>query len=88
MMVIIAALLVITIGVAIFFSIKRPKDFTFKLWGTVTMFVFAPLLTFLVGTLYGISEGSGFAGAAVFMVMAPILFVVGIILFVMGMKYT
>lgn len=81
-------ILAVAIVVAIILSIKKPKDFTFKLWGTVTMFIFAPVATWLVGTLYGLSEGDGFAAIGVFIIMAPILFIAGVVLFLVGAKYS
>ncbi|MFF2289516.1 hypothetical protein [Peribacillus butanolivorans] len=48
------------------------------------MFVIAPLFSWIVGTLYGISEGSGFAAIGVLIIMFPILFIVGVVLFWIG----
>ncbi|WP_252433044.1 hypothetical protein [Peribacillus butanolivorans] len=48
------------------------------------MFVIAPLFSWIVGTLYGKSEGSGFAAIGVLIIMFPILFIVGVVLFWIG----
>ncbi|MFC9600959.1 hypothetical protein ACFTQL_24410 [Peribacillus butanolivorans] len=48
------------------------------------MFVIAPLFSWIVGTLNGKSEGSGFAAIGVLIIMFPILFIIGVVLFWIG----
>lgn len=57
------AVIILVIGIinAIWRSINKPKEAKYRVWGITTMFIFAPVLSWLVGSLYGISEGSGFA---------------------------
>jgi hypothetical protein len=54
------------------------------IWGLTTMFVIAPLLSWLIGMSYGIYEGSGFAAAAVMMILFPILFLTGLVILLIG----
>ncbi|KQU12972.1 hypothetical protein ASG65_11490 [Bacillus sp. Leaf13] len=77
-------ILVIGIIIAIFLSIKKPKKSKYSIWGITIMFVIAPLFSWIVGTLYGISEGSGFAAIGVLIIMFPILFIAGVVLFWIG----
>ena len=70
-------ILVIGIIIAIFLSIKKPKKSKYSICGITIMFVIAPLFSWIVGTLYGVSEGSGFAAIGVFIIMFPILFIAG-----------
>lgn len=76
-------ILVIGIIIAIFLSIKKPNKSKYSM-GITIMFVIAPLFSWIVGTLYGISEGSGFAAIGVLIIMFPILFIAGVVLFWIG----
>jgi hypothetical protein len=48
------------------------------------MFIIAPILSRLVGSVYGVSEGSGFAMIEGFGIMFQILFIVGFVLYWIG----
>jgi hypothetical protein len=52
--------------------------------GITTMFIIAPILSRLVGSVYGVSEGSGFAMIGGFAIMFQILFIVGFVLYWIG----
>lgn len=76
--------LAISLIVCLALSIGMFKDKKYIVWGIFTMFVFSPLLTWIVSTLYGISVGDGFAAVALMMVMFPSLFLVGIVILLVG----
>ncbi|ALC89124.1 hypothetical protein AM500_04455 [Bacillus sp. FJAT-18017] len=77
-------ILAVAVILTILFSYNKPKDNKLRIWGITTMFFIAPLLSWLVGRFYGISEGSGFAMMGVLVIMFPILFVVGFVLYWRG----
>ncbi|MFB5281850.1 hypothetical protein [Peribacillus sp. Hz7] len=79
-------ILVIGITIAIWRSINKSKESKYRVWGITTMFIFSPILSWLVGSFYGMSEGSGFAMIGVLIVMFPILFIVGVVLYWIGSK--
>ncbi|MFJ8258620.1 hypothetical protein ACIQ4Z_15395 [Peribacillus asahii] len=79
-------ILVIGIIIAIWRSINKSKESKYRVWGITTILIFAPVFSWLVGSLYGMSEGSGFAMMGVLIVMFPILFIVGVVLYWIGSK--
>ncbi|WP_059170747.1 hypothetical protein [Bacillus sp. FJAT-27445] len=78
------AILMAGIVFAVLQSNKKSKDKKLRVWGKTTMLIIAPFFSWLVGRLYAISEGSGFAMVGVLMIMFPILFVLGFILYWKG----
>jgi len=74
-------ILVIGIIIAIWRSSNKSKGSKYRVWGITTMLIIAPVFSWLVGRLYGISEGSGFAMGAVLIIMFPILFIIGFVLY-------
>ena len=82
------ATIILVIGIIIAFwrSINKSKGSKYRVWGATTMFIFTPVLSWLSGSLYGMSEGSGFAMIGVFVIMFPILFIVGAVLFWIGSR--
>lgn len=55
-------------------------------WGIVTMLLIAPLLSWVIGILYGVSVSDGFAGGGLMVILFPIIFVIGILIFIKGLK--
>ncbi len=62
---------------------KRKKLIT---WGLVTMFLIAPILSWILGMIYGVIVSSGFAGGGLMVILFPIIFVVGIVILIKGFK--
>jgi hypothetical protein len=79
-------LLVVGIIIAIWLSLNKSKESKYMIWGITTILIFAPVLSWLIGRFYGLNEGSGFAMMAVFVVMFPILLIVGVFLSWIGIK--
>lgn len=79
-------ILVIGIIIAIWRSINKSKESKFRVWGIITILIFAPVFSWLISRFYGISEGSGFAMVGVLIIIFPILFIVGIIFYWIGSK--
>ena len=48
------------------------------------MLIFAPVFSWLIGRLYGIYEGSGFAMIGVFVIAFPLIFISGVVLYLVG----
>lgn len=63
---------------------NNSKRKRFIIWGLATMFIIAPLLSWLFGMIYGVSEGSGFAAGSLFVILLPIFFIVGVIILIKG----
>ena len=80
------AVSVLTISLIVSILLSRGQSMKKKyiIWGITTMLVIAPLFSWLVGILYGISVSSGFAAGGLMIIMFPILFIMGIILLVKG----
>jgi hypothetical protein len=64
----------------------NPKRKKLIIWGCVTMFLIAPLLSWGLGIIYGVTVSSGFAGGGLMAVLFPIFFVVGIGILIKGFK--
>ena len=79
-----ASIVCIVLVVAAFLSKGATIKFKQIIWGIVTMFVIAPLLSWLIGMSYGIYVGEGFAAAGVMIILFPILFIVGLALLLIG----
>lgn len=78
--------LVIGIIIAIWLSINKSKGSKYLIWGITTILIFAPVLSWLISRLYGLSKGSGFAMMAVFVILFPIMSVIGMLLCLVGLK--
>ncbi|WP_079508916.1 hypothetical protein [Mesobacillus jeotgali] len=80
------AVIILVIGsiIAILRSYNKSKETKFRVWGSATMLLFAPILSWLVGSLYGVIEGSGFAMIGVLIILFPILFILGFVLYWIG----
>ncbi len=61
------------------------KRKVFIILGLATMFIIAPLLSFVIGMIYGSSEGSGFAAGALMVILLPLFFIVGVIILIKGL---
>lgn len=79
-----ASIVCIALVVAAFLSTGATIKFKQITWGIVTMFVIAPLLSWLIGISYGIYVGEGFAVVGVMIILFPILFIVGLALLLIG----
>ena len=79
-----ASIVCIVLVVATFLSKGATIKFRQIIWGIVTMFVIAPLLSWLIGISYGIYVGEGFAAVGVIIILFPILFIVGLVLLLIG----
>ncbi|RLQ92303.1 hypothetical protein [Falsibacillus albus] len=74
--------------------IKRKRDrMTTKserkkliVWGIVTMVVIAPILSFLLGIIFGVIVRSGFAAGGVMVIVFLITFLVGLITLISGLS--
>lgn len=60
------------------------KKKMYIIWGLITMFLIAPLVSWGIGILYGVSEGSGFAAGTLFIVLLPIFFFIGVGILIKG----
>jgi len=83
-MIIAAGILCIALAVAIFLCRGTTMKFKQITWGIVTMFVIAPLLSWLFGISYGRYVGEGFAAIGVMVILFPILFIIGLVLLLIG----
>ena len=83
-MIIAASIICIALVAAAFLSKRTTIKFKRIIWGIVTMFVIAPLLSWLIGISYGIYVGEGFAAVGVIIILFPILFIVGLVLLLIG----
>ena len=54
-------------------------------WGTTIAFIIAPLVSWIISSLYGIGEESGFAVIALMAVIFPPLFLIGIVVLLIGL---
>jgi uncharacterized membrane protein len=77
-------ILIVGIVIATLFSLRKPKAKKFRIWGITTMLIIAPIASWLISSIYGLSEGSGFAMIGLLIILFPILFIVGIILYWIG----
>lgn len=80
------AILILIFGLitALLLSQNKSKKRKYIIWGITTMIVVSPLLSWLIGILYGALEGDGFAAAAMMILLFPFLFVVGLIVLIVG----
>lgn len=83
------AALGVTVSLIIVFMISaicrgKPVKEILIIWGLTMMIVLAPFLSWSIGILFGISQGDGFAGAALMIIMSICLFLFGLILLLAG----
>ena len=77
-------ILIVAIGNVVWRSINTSRDIKYRVWGITTMLIFAPVFSWLIGSLYGIYEGSGFAMIGVFVIAFPLIFITGVVLYCVG----
>ncbi|MGE7214988.1 hypothetical protein ACQKJC_00720 [Priestia koreensis] len=72
-----------------FFVFSLLKDKTKKtkrvIWGLMTMFVIAPLLSGTGGMILAASSDNGIGGGALMMLLFPLLFLIGFLLLGVGL---
>ncbi|WP_245890090.1 hypothetical protein [Rummeliibacillus pycnus] len=76
--------LMIAIILSVSLSLNKSTKKKYLIWGITTILIIAPLLSWLVGILVGISVGDGFAGLGVMVYGFIIIFIVGIVLIFLG----
>lgn len=78
--------IILIVGVVFAFlrSMNKSLLTRYRVWGITTMLIVAPVLSWLAGSLYGINEGSGFAMIGVLIIVFPILFIGGFVLYWIG----
>jgi len=79
------ALLIVLAGLIVVFQLSegRSEKGKYIVWGIITMVVFAPFLSFLIGVTYGIMVRNGWS-ASMMMLLSPIIFVIGLIILLLG----
>ena len=77
-------ILIVAIGNVVWRSINTSRDIKYRVWGITTMLIFAPVFSWLIGSLYGIYEGIGFAMIGVFVIAFPLIFITGVVLYCLG----
>ncbi|UCZ53436.1 hypothetical protein LGQ02_01145 [Bacillus shivajii] len=79
----------ILFGLSIIVALFIGQKYREKRWiicGLTTMFVVAPIFSWIVSILYGIHEGSGFAAIALMMIMFPLMFFTGLVILLVGIR--
>lgn len=83
--IVIAITLVVVVSFLLWRKTKREsKKAKTILWGVATIFVIAPLVSWLIGMFTGILYGDGFAGMGMTMLTFPVLFLIGVGLVIRG----
>lgn len=77
-------ILIAAIGIGVWRSINTSRDAKYRVWGITTMLIFAPVFSWLLGSLYGLYEKSGFAMMGVFIIAFPLVFITGGVLYWIG----
>ncbi|WP_312469852.1 hypothetical protein [Neobacillus sp.] len=77
-------ILIVGILIATLSSLRKPKAKKFRIWGITTMLIIAPIASWLISSIYGLSKGSGFAMIGLLIILCPILFIAGIVLYWIG----
>ncbi|AVK86147.1 hypothetical protein C3943_22910 [Lysinibacillus sp. B2A1] len=79
------ALLIVLAGLIAVFQISEggSEKGKYVVWGIITMIVFAPFLSFLIGVTYGMLARNGWA-ASIMMLLSLIIFVIGLIILLFG----
>ena len=78
--------IILLIGVYLGFilTMKKSTKRKFIVWGLITIFIFAPFLGWLLGILFAIIEGEGFAGFGMMVILFPLFLIIGLILLSIG----
>ncbi|MGG2112878.1 hypothetical protein ABFY60_20675 [Lysinibacillus pakistanensis] len=79
------ALLIVLAGLIAVFQLSegRSEKGKFIVWGIITMIVFAPFLSFLIGVTFGMMARNGWA-ISMMMFLSPVIFVIGLIILLLG----
>ncbi|ACA40282.1 hypothetical protein J2D69_11215 [Lysinibacillus sphaericus] len=80
--------LVLIVSIVFIICLGKSKKTTFIIWGITLMVVIAPLFAWLVSILYGIKEGDGFAAVGLMVILFPFLFLIGLVIFLVGVFKT
>jgi len=76
--------LVLIVSIVFIICLGKSKKTTFIIWGITLMVVIAPLFAWVVSILYGIKEGDGFAAVGLMVILFPFLFLIGLVIFLVG----
>ncbi|QPA56415.1 hypothetical protein [Lysinibacillus sphaericus] len=80
--------LVLIVSIVFIICLGKSKKTTFIIWGITLMVVIAPLFAWVVSILYGIKEGDGFAAVGLMVILFPFLFLIGLVIFLVGVFKT
>lgn len=80
-----SCLLLIGVGLTAFLTRHAKLKTKWIAWGLATMVVIAPLLSWLLSFSYGIYEQEGFAAIGMLSLLFPLFFLVGLVVFVVGL---
>ncbi|MBD8027454.1 hypothetical protein ACH0B5_15145 [Ureibacillus sp. 179-F W5.1 NHS] len=83
-MLIAICILVLAIILAVYFSRNKSAKRKFTVWGITTIVFVAPLLSWILGILFGMNKGDGFVGMTVMVYGFVFLMVIGFILLYYG----
>ena len=85
-MAIVVATIILTVALTIAYQLGKSKSKKRKyiVWGVITMFAIAPLLSWLISMIYASIEGTGWAGFALISIMLPTLFLSGLVILLVG----
>ncbi|MGJ9457326.1 hypothetical protein [Oceanobacillus sp. CF4.6] len=76
--------LILIVILAYILSKQLKREWTYVVWGIATIVPIAPLLSWIISYLYAYYEGDGFAGIALFGILLPLLFLLGLVLIAIG----
>lgn len=76
--------LIVSVLLAYQFSKGCTRKKKYVIWGVTTMFIIAPGLSWLVSMGYGLMEQNGWAGVALLGILFPLMFLIGLVLFLIG----
>ncbi|SDZ82262.1 hypothetical protein SAMN05421743_101323 [Thalassobacillus cyri] len=62
----------------------NPRSRKSMTWGLVTMFLIAPLFSWILGVLGGSMAPSEYAAEGLMMLLFPIIFIIGSVIFMKG----
>lgn len=78
-------ILILALVIASMLSQGGSKKKKYIIWGITTMIAVAPLFSWIIAILYVYAFGAdGFAGIGLLMILAPLLFVVGLVILLVG----
>jgi len=80
------ALLIVLVALIAAFQLTEGKSEKGKyiIWGIITMLVFAPFLSFVIGVVYGTMVSNGWI-ASIMLFLSPLIFVIGVIILILGL---